>query len=177
MSGRFHPSFEGVWKPERLADGFGEALSARVRSGLLPRAKPRRNRYELESHGSDFVRFRSTTLLTGANIGWNEVEVRVDRPAGKARYSVLYWTWARYCVFLGLGLLAFFALVFGLAWAWGTVSLATVSPGFLVFGAPMIAFWCLLWPWILVAMHKKHAKAGFENLLAEVNDEALARAR
>lgn len=168
----FHPSFDGVWQTERVAEDFSNRLAQRVKTGLFPSARAIRNRYELVGHSDDLVHFRSTTILTGANVGFNDVEVRVDRSKNQLRYSVTYWTWARYCVFLGLGLaLAIPAVVFGP----GLIGLELPQnwlpepKQFLVFGVPMIVFWCLIWPWVLIALHKPNARRGFELLLEEVN--------
>lgn len=175
--GPFHPSFDGVWKPQRLAEGFETQLAARVRSGLLPAARARRNRYEVLSESDESVRFRSVALLTSANIGWNDVEIRADRGAGTVAYHVTYWAWTRYCVVLGLGLAALLALlvVVPVFTGWYPFdenlypSTADLRGGL---GLPMMGFWCLVFPWILVAMHKGPARRGFEALLADVNSEA-----
>lgn len=178
MLGLFHPSFEGVWAPESLSGDFARRMAQRVRSGLLPAAKRRRNRYEVLSDTDESVRFRSTSVLTGANIGWNDVELRVDSRQRVVRYRVSYWTWAGYCVGLGLVLaLAFAALVVAPVLTGSYLLDESYYPSrseVLFVALPIMAFWCLLWPWILVAMHKRPARAGFENLLNEVNVEGSA---
>ncbi len=173
MLGLFHPSFEGEWRPGRLAADLTERLAGRVRSGLLPAAKARRNRYELLTETNDSVRFRSVTFLTGINIGWNDVEVRIDRRSGSATFSVRFWSWTRYCVLLGLALgLVFAALVVLPVLLEVYLFPESFYPSreeVLLIALPMMAFWCLLWPWLLVAMHKKQARRAFVRLLDEVN--------
>lgn len=177
--GAFHPSFEGEWSPENLASDFVRRMAARVRSGLLPAAKRRRNRYELLVETDESVRFRSTTLLTGANIGWNDVALRVDPRGRTVTYRVAYWTWARYCIGLGLAL----GLLFGVlvvapvvtGWFPFPETFYPARAEVVYFGLPIMGFWCLVWPWVLIAMHKRPARAGFLGLLEEINSEATAR--
>lgn len=173
MLGPFQPSFEGLWKPERLADNFARRLAARVRSGLLPAAKRWRNRYEVSSETDESVRFRSTTLLTSANVGWNDVDLWIDRQQGEVRYRVAYWAWARFCFLLGLVLGAAFALLVVVpvltGWYLFPESYYPSKAEVLTFALPMMGFWCVLWPWILVAIHKGQARRAFVRLLDEVN--------
>ncbi len=175
MLGAFHPSFEGVWRPERLAEDFARRLAARVRSGLLPAARPRRNRYEVLSETDESIRFRSAALLTSANIGWNDVELRADRGAGTVTYRVAYWAWARFCMFLGLGLAALFAVLVVVpvltGWHLFPEDFYPTASELVSFALPMMGFWCFVFPWVLVAMHKRPARLGFETLLAEVNSD------
>lgn len=175
MLAPFHPSFEGVWKPDRLAGDYAERLVDRVRAGLLPVASARRNRYEIVAQAGDCVRFRSTTFWTAINIGWNDVEVRIDNRAGLARFSVRFWPWTRYCVLLGLGLGAIFAALVVVPVLAGTFlfpeSFYPARGEVIKVALPMMAFWCLLWPWILVAMHRGQARKAFTRLLDEVNSQ------
>lgn len=179
MLGVFHPSFEGVWRTDNLAEDFARRLAARVRSGLLPLAKRRRNQYEIVSESDESVRFRSTTRLTGANIGWNDVDLRIDRRSGEVRYHVAYWAWTRFCVGLGLLLAALFGLAVVLpvltGWHLFDESFYPEKGDVVNFALPMMVFWCFVWPWVLVALHKRPARRGFENLLAEVNSSAPLR--
>ncbi|MFQ5526303.1 MAG: hypothetical protein ACE5GX_08575 [Thermoanaerobaculia bacterium] len=179
MLGLLHPSFEGVWRPGTLSADFARKLAARVRTGLLPAAKAKRNRYEILTETDSSLHFRSTTLLTGANIGWNDVELRADPGQGRVTYRVEFWAWTRFCVLLGLALGAVFAALVVLPVLTGTYlfseSYYPSQAEVLYFALPMMIFWCLVWPWILVAMHKRPARRGFEGLLREVNESPEAR--
>jgi hypothetical protein len=161
MNSPFAPSFQGVYRPDALAPDFIPRLAARIRAGLFPMASPSRNQYEIVEQTEDFLHFRSNGFLTGINIGLNDVRLRVDKEAGEICYSVTYWVWAQYSI--GLGLLL-------------GIALAGVRPFLPERGAvnpilywPFIAFWCLVWPWVLIVLHKKPAVRCLNGIFQEVN--------
>jgi hypothetical protein len=161
MTSPFAASFQGVYTPGSLAPDFLPRLAARIRSGLFPLASPGRNQYEIVEQGEGFLHFRSSGFLTGINVGLNDVRLRVDQAAGEVCYSVTYWVWAQYSI--GLGLLL-------------GIALAGVQPFLPQRGAinplfywPFIAFWCLVWPWVLIALHKKPAVRCLTRIFEEVN--------
>lgn len=131
-------------------------------------ASKRRNRYVVVSQSDRELRFRSTGFLTSINIGLNDVQVRIDSAPGSAprvRYEVRFFGWARYCVVLcaviGIALIVAWS-VFGGKFGAGK---AAARPILWV----MVIFWGFLWPWILVALHKRPAARALERLFAEVN--------
>jgi hypothetical protein len=168
----FRPEFSGTFSPERLRPDFVKALAERVRSGLFPRASARRNRYAVVNESEWELRFRSQGLLSGINIGWNDVQVQIDMtpeaPGAppEIRYRATYSVWARYsvilCAFIGVCLIAAWSLL-------GEKYGARYSAAKTVFWV-IIIFWGFVWPWILVAIHKKPAARALERLFAEVND-------
>ncbi len=165
----FRAEFEGTFTPERLREDFIAALGERVRRGLLPVASQRRNRYAVIEESDNELRFRSVGFLTSLNIGWNDVRVRVESAAGGApqiQYKVGYWAWAAYCVALcgviGIVLIAAFLL-------FGSKLKGQQAGGEVIFWA-MVIFWGFVWPWVLVAMHKRPAARALERLFARLNE-------
>lgn len=171
MFGVFRPEFSGTYSPEKIRPDFARALAERVRKGLFPRASERRNRYKVVNESEGELRFRSEGLLTAITIGWNDVQVLIDlspetpgdRP--KIHYRATFFNWAAYgvalCGFIGICLIAA-ASIFGGKYMVGYPAAKTV---FWI----MVAFWGFVWPWILVALHKRPAARLLERLLSEVN--------
>jgi hypothetical protein len=117
------------------------------------------------------LRFRSEGLLTGINIGWNDVQVLIDlspetpgdRP--KVHYRVTFFNWAAY----GAGLCGFIAIcLIAAASVFGRKHLGEYPAAKTIFWI-MVVFWGFVWPWILVALHKRPAAKALERLLDEVN--------
>ncbi|NQT84903.1 hypothetical protein HQ563_17940 [bacterium] len=165
----FRPQFSGTYSPERLRPDFISALAERVRKGLFPRASERRNRYALVNESDKELRFRSEGLLTSINIGWNDVRVQIESPpdsAPRVRYEVMYFAWARYsvilCAFLGIAMIASWTLL-------GEIYGAHRSAAKTIFWV-MLIFWGFVWPWILVAIHKRPAAKALERLFEKVNE-------
>ncbi len=164
----FRPEFSGTYCPERLRPDFIAVLAGRVRSGLFPLASKRRNRYAVVSESEKELRFRSEGLLSSISIGWNDVHARIDSApdsAPRVCYEVRYFGWAKYsvilCAIIGIALIAGWSL-------FGEKFGARRSAAKPIFWA-MVMFWCFVWPWILVAIHKRPAPRALERLLAEVN--------
>ncbi len=170
MLALFRPIFSGTFSPERLRPDFIAALAKRVRSGLFPLASPRRNQYVIVEEAVDRLRFRSKGLLSSITIGWNDVQVQTDlTPASPGtppaiHYSVTFWDWTRYsvtlCGVIAVCLIAGFSLLMPAS--------RTLPITKIVFWI-MVGFWGFLWPWILVAIHKRPAARMLERLFTEVN--------
>lgn len=172
MLAAFHPSFRGVYRPEVLADDFIDRLAARVESGLFPMASAGRNRYAITERLGTRLRFQSVGIATGINIGLNDVAVRVDDRAPEISYEVSYWAWAKYSLFLCAGIagvlgLVLLATLLGLPMSYGHLHLPTTL--LLPIFVPMTLFWGVLWPWILIALHKRPAAKCLTRILDEVN--------
>jgi len=164
----FRPEFSGTYCPETLRPDFIASLAERVRRGLFPRASQRRNGYAVVSESEKELRFRSEGLLTAISIGWNDVQVQIEsapHSAPRVCYEVRYFGWARYsvilCAFIGIALIAGWSLL-------GEKFGARRSAAKPIFRA-MVMFWCFVWPWILVAIHKRPAPRALERLFAEIN--------
>lgn len=172
MFAAFHPSFRGVYRPEVLADDFVDRLAARIDSALFPMASAGRNRYTITERLPTRLRFRSVGLATGINIGLNDVSIRAEDRAPEIVYEVSYWTWAKYSLYLCGGIagvlgLILLATLLGLPMSYRHLRLPTTVMWLVAL--PMILFWGVLWPWILIALHKRPAAKCLIRIFDEVN--------
>jgi len=166
----FRPEFEGVYSPPTLHPQILEGLASRIRDlALFPGAGPRRNRYEVIEWTPTTLSFQSTSLLAGINVGLNDVVLSMDPNQKEISFKVRYWTWTRYCLFLS-GMIASLLALFLCIPLWISHALPEGPVGAWILSGIvlMLVFWGLLWPWILVALHKKPAKGCLVHLLNEV---------
>jgi hypothetical protein len=131
-------------------ESFVQAFARRIESGLLPRASARRSRYAVVRHGPDGLAFRARDWLTAVNVGLNEVELSAS--PGRARYRIEYRRWAPGETIPGL----------------------TIGQNVAV-GWSMVLFWGLLWPWILIGLHKRPLRMRMERIISEVDQNAQTR--
>lgn len=160
----FRSEFEGELTLDPLPDDFADRIRRRVEAGLLIPGHRERADYQVTGGDRESVTFTARGFLTVYNVGLNDVTVtRSGR--GQVRYQVSYQRWTRYAVAHGLIMGAVLAVAFLLipsirpqvesfprgAWAfWGSV-----------------AFWSLLWPWILSGLHRPHAERALRRILSE----------
>jgi hypothetical protein len=169
MTNPLYPGFAGLYKPGKLSPQLLETIAIKVRTNkLFPGATARRNQYVIAEQSHQKLRFRATTLWTGAFLGLNDVTLRADKAPGTVHYSVSYWIWAGYCI--GLGLFIAAAIL-------GSIILFQIS-GYTAYNPfhswvlwSMLGFWCLVWPWILIAGHKFFVPRALIRILDEANKE------
>ena len=171
----FEPHVSGEYRPPSLSSQLLDNLEERVRNGLFPMAKPRRNAYKVVSRTEDSLRFRSTNVLSGINVGLNDVSLTLDVDRGVARFDIRYWTWAKYGIGLCLS-------IFGLIVLLLTVGRALFPPAWFmnadrmpILKWTMLGFFGFAWPWILVAMHKRPVRRCLVGILDEVNGSGIRR--
>tara|TARA_B100000614_G_C14280119_1_gene383128 strand:+ start:42 stop:572 length:531 start_codon:yes stop_codon:yes gene_type:complete len=175
MKSTFYPGYSGSYMPESLNEDFIWMLAARIDNGLLPKASNSRNNYEIVNVTDDSIRFRAVNFLTGINIGFNYVSIKINREAGTINYQVSFWSWARYCIFLCLGI----GLALGVLFLMPLMGLYLFSRSYYPsteeikdYCIPMVIFWGLLWPWILIVIHKRSAEKCLVKILEEVNEDS-----
>ena len=164
------------------ARSFLEGFRRRIEAGLLGGHPHRRSRYAVTRVGMDALEFRAEDWLTAFNVGLNEVEITVTTP-GRVDYHVCYPRWARSAVGLSAAFgitFAIFLLAFDLrTYLAGQSDLSTLllSPeqGVAVAWA-MAIFWGAIWPWILIALHKRPLRGLMDRLIAEVDRDAVQHA-
>ncbi len=184
MNNPFAPRGTGTWTTEKLSKDIIPALTDRIRhGGLFPKATNRRNNYEILESGYDRLHFRSVGILAGITIGLNDVRISIDHTcANTLVYSFKYRTWAKYSIYLCLGILIFLAgNLFIFRSAIPPDYFSEFKPAnngqlvaILLFSGNAV-FWGLLWPWILIAIHRKHAARFLEYILKEENDKLLKK--
>jgi hypothetical protein len=177
----FSPRVEGTSSLHAEPRAFVSTFARRIESGLFPRASSRRNRYVVTHQGSDRLAFRATHWLTAVNVGLNDVELTVSSD-GRANYTIQYRRWANYALvwsaFIGLLLIASFVL-FDIRSYIASHAMSRI-PGLsidqnVVIAWAMAMFWGFVWPWLLIALHKKPLRRLMEQLIAEVDAASMGR--
>jgi hypothetical protein len=173
----FLPSLEGSVTIRAPARAFVTAFARRIEAGLFGSAPGPRSRYAVIRADDTGLAFRAIDWPTAMSVGLNDVDLAVR--SDNVRYRVRY-PWWTICVLalsalLGVVLAAFFLLydlrdylarqswpsLFGLsmdqsvAVAWGSV-----------------VFWGFVWPWILIALHKRPLRRLIERIIVEVDKAA-----
>lgn len=169
----FVPEFEGEMTFEPLPDDFVSRIRSRVESGLLSPGSRARADYVVHSADRDAISFGAEGLLTAYNIGLNEVTVRRSG-RDQLRYHVTYWRWTLTAVAHGLISALVMAGVYLLA-PGVRQGLAARSEALPLAGA-MVAFFCLAWPWLLSAFHRRFAEQALRHILRETLSGPAARA-
>jgi len=160
----FLPVFEGHLTVDPLPEDFATLIQRRVESGLLAPGRRDRADYEITSKDRSGLTFVARGLLTIYNVGLNDVTVGRSG-ANRIRYQVSYWGWTRIAVVHGLLLGAALTLAFAL-YPPMRRDVAAYPHGVVLFWG-MAAFWCLIWPWLLSALHKPHAERALRRILGE----------
>lgn len=173
-------STEGRASIRSQAKAFFDAFVRRIETGLLGPASGRRNRYAVTRRSSDGLGFRAANRWTAYNIGLNQVDLSLASP-GVIRYQVRYPRWAGYVVgfsaLLG-GIMAIVFFVIDIRTYIATHRLSQI-PGLtvdqnLAVAWGLAAFFFLVWPWILIAMHKGPLRRALEQVIREVDAAAQA---
>lgn len=159
---RFLPSFGGEFWLEHIPQDFVERIIQRVQTGFLQAGMKVRANYVAIPQQDGSVRVTANDFWTAINVGLNDVVVR--REAGNViRYEVSFGTWAKYCVFLG-GVIFLLVLIVQFA---AHLAGFSVTPSQFVLGMLIAAFFGLVWPWLLIEMHKRPAARCLDRILRE----------
>ena len=170
----FLPREEGAASIRADPQAFISSFARRIETGLLGDRSSRRCRYLVTRQGSEGLAFRATDWMTAIAVGLNNVELAVSSDR-RVRYTIRYLRWARYAL-LGCGA---FGLVFGAFLLMFDIRgyieqhAASRVPGLsletnIAIVWTMVFFWGFVWPWILIALHKKPLGRLMERLIAEV---------
>ncbi len=170
---------EGTAVIRAAPQAFLTAFARRVEAGLLPHASRGRNQYLVTQAGSDRLRFRAEGWRTAFNVGLNDVEL-TSGPPGHVHYAIRYWQWAGFAfglsALIGVLLMIFF-------WRLDIREYIEQHPRSAVPGLSvgqnaaiawmMAGFWGFVWPWIVIAGHKRPLGRLMERLIAEVDAVAV----
>jgi hypothetical protein len=162
--GLFVPAFEGHLTVDPLPEDFATLIQRRVESGLLMPGRRDRADYQVTSRDRSGLTFVARGLLTTYNVGLNDVTVGRSG-ANRIRYQVCFWGWTQIAVAHGLLLGALLASAFALYPPMRPEIAGSPHGVWLFWG--MAAFWCLIWPWLLSALHKPHAEKALRRILGE----------
>ncbi len=159
---------------------FIRAIRDRVDSGLFGTNVPR-SRYAIAESTRDMVRIRAANWQTAINVGLNELDFGF-RHSGRIDYTVRYWRWAAYALGLGgvLGLIGLALLVGFDVRGYMASHPATQVPGLsveqhVIIAWMMVLFWGFVWPWLLIALHKRPLHNLVARIVSEVDLESVAR--
>jgi hypothetical protein len=168
------PQVEGILPLHSSPAAFTRAIRDQVASGLLGPNVPR-SRYAIVESTPDAVRIHAVNWQTAINVGLNDLELRFSH-GGKLEYRVRYWRWATYVLGLGaiLGLIGLVLLVSFDARGYIASHPATQVPGFsidqhVIIAWMMVLFWGFVWPWLLIALHKRPLQRLVERIVSDVD--------
>jgi hypothetical protein len=115
---------------------------------------------------------------TAINVGLNDLTLRVAH-TGTVQYQVKYWRWAGYSIGLSalLGLTGLVPLLTADVRGYLARNLTRGLPGLsvdqnLLIAWVMVGFWGFVWPWLLIALHKRPLRQLVERLVREVDELA-----
>jgi hypothetical protein len=173
------PEIRGTLKITSEPEPFFKAFRRRVQYGLLTGKPHSRSKYMATLVDANHLTVRAADWKSAINVGLNDMEFEwVGK--GKLNYRVRYWRWTLYCVALGAVLAA---IGIALVLTFDVRSYLTAAPGRLMWGLSVeqnimllwafIVFWGFVWPWILVALHKRPLHSLVNRLVTAV-DESIA---
>ena len=172
-----HGRLEIRAEPER----FFAALGRRVASGLLTGKRHSRSNYKVVTADERRMSIRAADTWSAINVGLNNLDFEAPGH-GVLRYRVRYWRWTIYSVALGalLGVIGI-----ALALLFDVRGYLTQTPGRMLPGLTVeqnvfllwlfILFWGFVWPWLLVALHKRPLHALVRRLVEAVDDSIVSR--
>ena len=156
---------------------FVDAFARRVETGLLPGANPGRTHYVVTRKSADGLTFRAAGWLTAITVGLNDVDLSVS-PPGRARFTIRYPRWAAFVLAGGVAFtVIFFAALLAIdIRSYIAQHAASRVPGLTIDQDVALAwgmglFWGLLWPWILILLHRRPLRRLMRRLIVEVDAE------
>jgi hypothetical protein len=168
------PKIEGSLPLRSSRTAFVRALRERVASGLLGTDLPR-SRYAISESIAGSVGIHAVDWQTAINVGLNELELSIGR-SGQIEYQVRYWRWATYVLGLSglLGLIGLALLVSIDVRGYIASHPGTQVPGFsidqhVIIAWMMVLFWGFMWPWLLIALHKRPLHRLVARIVSEVD--------
>ncbi len=172
------PRIEGMLAIRSSPARFLDAFEARVGAGLLTGQPHPRSRYHARRADDHRLNVSAADWWTAMNVGLNDLDLDVDAP-GAVRYRVTFWRWAAYaigfCALLGTGGLAMLLTldVRGyIAEHAGAPFPGSSTDQNLAVAWGMVLFWGFVWPWLLVALHKRPLARLVARLVSEVDAAA-----
>ncbi len=167
----FLPYIEGTLEVGRVPEDLVGAIRRRVENGLLQPGVRRRANYVVRREAKGAIDFGAADWWTALAIGLNEVQVR-RLSEGRLAYSITFWRWAGYVI--GLGAILGAALIGSMLFEY--VRRQVAEQGGLIVFLAIVLFWAVVWPWILIAIHRRVVRKQLERILRQlVEAEAIRR--
>ncbi|HZF15586.1 MAG TPA: hypothetical protein VE046_06555 [Steroidobacteraceae bacterium] len=176
----FLPEIDGTLTIRSEPETFLRAFHRRAKSGLLTGSPQRRSSYCASMPDAHHLSIRAADWKSAINVGLNDLDLEW---AGKAtlKYRVRYWRWTLFCVGLG-AVLAALGITFVLAF--DARAYLAQGPESMRWGLSVdqsvrllwvfIGFWGFVWPWLLVALHKRPLHRLVQQLAAAVDEAAVS---
>lgn len=174
------PHIEGALPIQAPNARFIAALRQRVENGLFTGQHGAREHYEIVKSDPEFIRVRAVGWWTAINVGLNDLKLNFSE-SGKLQFRLSYWRWAAYCIvhcavlglagaasFLALDIRSYIANHPGARFP----SLSIDQNLDVVWST--VLFWGLVWPWVLIALHKRPLRRLVERLITEIDAKANA---
>lgn len=158
------PAYSGVIELPRIPDDFTDRIERRVETGLLTPGSRRRANYVVRSKSADSIAFSAVGFWTQYNVGLNEVELRRDGPS-RISYHGSFRPWARAAAIYAFALAAVILVGF-LVWPGARADISRYAWGWPFLGG-LLVFFGLLWPWLLVAIHRRFVPRALERIVRE----------
>jgi hypothetical protein len=163
--GLLSSTYDGSIEFDPLPTDWVERMTRRIETGLFMPGSRRRANYVVRSRSFDAVSFSANDFWTAFNVGLNDVELRRAGANGVA-YHGSFNRWAVYAAIQGV-VVAGAVLLVVLLWpgvrgevdrygAWGW-------PLLLI----LLAFFGLVWPRVLVVMHRPFASRALERIVRQ----------
>lgn len=164
MSAWFLPTFEGELDTPEGAEEALARITRAVEAGTLLPFTGARGRYVIVQTGVNRLRFRAATFLAAVTIGLNEVFIETH--GGHAlRYTVTFYRWCWYIFALVGNIMAFHLTALLLIPALReTAEKVGLDKVLLAYCGPA-AFFLLLFPFVMAAMHRPMARRVLETRL------------
>ena len=162
--GLFSPEYAGTIVFKALPDDYTDRIARRVETGLLVPGSRRRANYVVRAKSREAVSFSAVGFWTAYNLGLNDVEVRGAGP-NRVDYHGSFRRWALYATINSLAL-ATVILIGLLVLPGARDQVSRYTWGWLYIGA-LLAFFGLVWPWLLVAMHRRFVPRALERIVRE----------
>ena len=175
------PELDGELSITSTEQQFDTTLRERVVRGFLGMQPGIRQQYEVIDSDSGERTVRATNWLTAINIGMNHLSLK-NAGKGKLTYRLTYWRWTAYCVALGaiLGLVMMVLFLVMDVREYIANNPQARIPGLTIdqnvyFAWGNIVFWGFVWPWILVAMHKRTLRKMVAKTISEIDATATVQ--
>ena len=177
------PQIEETLRIQASSARFIAALRERIHDGLLTGQSSSRSNYSIVESTPETIRIRAVGWWTAINIGLNDLNLNLT-DSGTVHFRLRYWRWAIYCLMLcfavGVGGLLIF-LKIDIRDYISSHSGARI-PGLSIeqnmyFAWCNLLFWALIWPWILIAYHKRPLRRLIKKIVNEIDTDAIAESQ
>ena len=164
--GLLSSGYNGSIEFESLPTDWADRIARRIETGLLAPGSRLRANYRVRSRSADAVSFSADDVWTALAIGLNDVELR-RADNNRVIYHASFNRWATYVATLGL-VISGAVLIAVLLLPGGRAQVAVYG----VWGWPLLiillAFFGLVWPRVLVVIHRRFASRALERIVRQV---------